>query len=128
MGTELQYVLNPLATLPERNVDALNVKGDSADSWASSRERFFKENISAGFHRLQESMDRMLEQYNKESVKKMMMKQEKMFREQVKMTIKSMSLLRVYFNQCFKTGEGFWINWFSHWFNQVQLRWFSLKH
>lgn len=104
MGTELQYVLNPLATLPERNVDALNVKGDAADSWAYSRERFFKENISAGFHRLQESMDRMLVQYNKESVKKMMLKQEKMFREQVQMTIKVVVFVKGIFESMFKTG------------------------
>lgn len=106
MGTELQYVLNPLPALLKRNVDALNTKGDIRDSWAYSRERFFKENITTGFDWLQKSMDRMLEQYNRESVKKMMLKQEKIFKEQVKMIQVSSSLLRVHLCQCFKRKTG----------------------
>lgn len=102
MGTELQYVLNPLAALLKKNVDALNPEGDIGESWAYSRERFSKENITTGFDWLQESMDRKLEQYNRESVRKMMLKQEKIFKEQVKMIQVSYSLLRVHLCQCFK--------------------------
>lgn len=98
MGTELQYVLN-LAALLKRNVDTLNPEGDIGESWAYSRERFSKENITTGFDWLQESMDRMLEQYNRESVRKMMLKQEKIFKEQVK------ELHRLYIVQKMLMGE-----------------------
>lgn len=92
MGTELQYVLNPL-----------NTEGDIGESWAYSRERFSKENITTGFDWLQESMDRMLEQCNRESVRMMMLKQEKIFKEQVKMIrVCSSFLLRVHLCQCSK--------------------------
>ncbi|KAG9456335.1 hypothetical protein H6P81_000843 [Aristolochia fimbriata] len=46
-------------------------------------EEYLNENIGTGFPQLEGSMDRLLEQYNRESIRKTMLKQEEAFREQV---------------------------------------------
>lgn len=81
MGTDLQNTLNPLGPLQKGNGDALNIVGVPADSWAYLKKRFLRENLTS-FNWLQESMDRLLEQYNRDSLREMMLKQEGIFKEQ----------------------------------------------
>ncbi|XP_077236794.1 ras guanine nucleotide exchange factor Q-like protein [Tasmannia lanceolata] len=83
MGTKLHHALNPLATFPKNNGDSVDIGFDTTESWDCSTERIQKENTRTSFNQLQESMDRLLEQCNKESVRKMMLKHEEIFNEQV---------------------------------------------
>eukprot|EP00262_Sarcandra_glabra_P009971 TRINITY_DN24804_c0_g1_i1.p1 TRINITY_DN24804_c0_g1~~TRINITY_DN24804_c0_g1_i1.p1 ORF type:complete len:257 (+),score=44.03 TRINITY_DN24804_c0_g1_i1:195-965(+) len=84
MGTELQYAVNLLANLPKKKVDAVTTVAEAADSWACSQKRFLNETIQTGFNQFQESMDRFLEQLSGESVRKTMLKQDEIFKEQVR--------------------------------------------
>ncbi|XP_058068006.1 uncharacterized protein LOC131217197 [Magnolia sinica] len=83
MGTELQYALDPLATLPQNDRNAVTVAFKTSNPWAYSRQRFLEENRT-GSDKIQESMDKSLEQYNRESVRKTMLKQEEIFKDQVR--------------------------------------------
>ncbi|XP_042479046.1 uncharacterized protein LOC122059992 [Macadamia integrifolia] len=82
MGTELQYTVNPLASIPKSsNQNAVKTK----DSWEFFQKRLFKDNIQeAGFEKFQDSMDRLFEEFNRESVKKTMLMHEEIFKEQVR--------------------------------------------
>lgn len=82
MGTKLQYALNLLST-PSNNHDrSINI--ETTDAWVCSRKSVLKDSVRIGFNQLQESMDRMLQQYNRESLKKTMLNQEEIFKEQVR--------------------------------------------
>ncbi|XP_068648206.1 uncharacterized protein [Aristolochia californica] len=80
MGTKLHHAVN---LLPNKKIEAVDISRDLTHSWACSREGILKENIGTGFYQLEESMDRLLEQYNRESIRKTMLKQEETFTEQV---------------------------------------------
>ncbi|XP_068653341.1 uncharacterized protein [Aristolochia californica] len=83
MGTKLHQAVNLLPTLANKKVEAVDIGRDLTHSWACSREGFPKEKIGTGYHQLEDSMDRLLEQYNRESLRKTMLKQEETFRDQV---------------------------------------------
>ncbi|KAL5974028.1 hypothetical protein ACLOJK_030690 [Asimina triloba] len=83
MGTELQYAFDPLATLENNNSNAVSREFRRANCWACTGQRFLKANTSTCRNRIQKSMDKSLEKYNRESVRKTMLKQEEIFREQV---------------------------------------------
>ncbi|XP_043719980.1 uncharacterized protein LOC122667675 [Telopea speciosissima] len=82
MGTELQYTVNPLASIPKStNQNAVNTK----DSWEFFQKILLKKNIEkSGFDKFQDSMDRLFEEFNRESVKKTMLRHEEIFKEQVR--------------------------------------------
>ncbi|KAF8392875.1 hypothetical protein HHK36_021114 [Tetracentron sinense] len=81
MGTELQYAVHLLATLPKNNCDAIN----TSDAREFFKNRLLKENTQRiGFDKLQDSMDRFLEEYNRESLRKTMLTHEEIFKDQVR--------------------------------------------
>lgn len=82
MGTELQYVLNLLSTLSTKHGDIVKIR--TAEFSPISRKGLLKDKFQTGFSQIQESMERMLEQHNRESMKKTMLKQEEIFKEQVR--------------------------------------------
>lgn len=92
MGTELQYALNLFSTSSKNHGDIVNIK--TAEFWTSSTKGLLKNKFQTGVNQIRESMERMLEQYNRESMKKTMLKQEEIFKEQVLLNFLFLKRLR----------------------------------
>ncbi|KAK1315848.1 hypothetical protein QJS10_CPA05g02373 [Acorus calamus] len=84
MGTTLQqYSSNLLAKFPKNDTDAIDIGQETGHYLGYSENKLLKEKVRTGFNQLQESMDRLLEQCNRETVRNTMLKHEEVFREQV---------------------------------------------
>lgn len=78
MGTKIEYSINLLATLVDRN----NLAVGGVDVW----EHYQGKHQRSGINKLQGPMDRMLDRNNIESIKKTMQVHEDVFKHQVSST------------------------------------------
>ncbi|KAK9275347.1 hypothetical protein L1049_022611 [Liquidambar formosana] len=103
MGTKLQSAINPLATSPTSGSFTLN----SVDDWDYFQGKVLKEKYlqRTGLDKLQDSMDRMLEQHNIESIKKTMLMHEDIFKHQVRELHRLYSLQKMLMDELKKETE-----------------------
>ncbi|KAK1275442.1 hypothetical protein QJS04_geneDACA004026 [Acorus gramineus] len=83
MGTTLQYSVNLIANIPKNSTDAINTGQETGHFLSYFENKHPKEEPQTGFDQLQESMDMLLEQCNREIIRNTMLKHEEVFKDQV---------------------------------------------
>ncbi|XP_031480238.1 uncharacterized protein LOC116250617 [Nymphaea colorata] len=83
MGTEVQYLVNVSVDLSNSNSDVGKLRPGRADTWLSLNRRTLSIEGKSGFREIQGTMDKLHDWFNRDSVKRTMLKHEEIFKEQV---------------------------------------------